>query len=115
MTNLTIDSIQKCKLCGGSFTVRAVLDLANHFWPEVDVVVCGSPCCDHREELRVEDGKVERGYVYAAGSAHFCGMEEYDVPTLEVETKRMTAEQSTRRYRLPRRDNRNVTETLAQI
>ena len=88
MTDLTIDTKQKCKLCGGTFTVRDLLRLADHYWPELDVVCCKAPCCDHTEELRIENGTIERGYVYAAGAPHFAGMEEYDVPTLELEKKK---------------------------
>ncbi|MBN1269339.1 MAG: hypothetical protein JXB04_07120 [Kiritimatiellae bacterium] len=90
MTLPTIDSPQTCRLCGGRFTVRALLDRITHFWPEVDVVVSDSPCCHTAEELRIEDRKVERGYVYAAGAPHFCGMEVYDAPTLELKEKQDT-------------------------
>ncbi|MDF7809642.1 hypothetical protein P4E94_19545 [Pontiellaceae bacterium B12219] len=84
MKNTTIDTIQKCKLCGGRFTIREVLSQPKYFWPEVDVVVCKASCCDHKEELSIKNNKVERGYVYAAASPHFCGMEIYDVPSLQL-------------------------------
>lgn len=82
-----IDDARACGLCGGSFTVRELLDRVASFWPEVDVVVSRSACCGGPEELRISDGLVERGYVYAAGAPHFCGMEEYVVPGLEVREK----------------------------
>ena len=84
---MTIDDTRTCPLCGGSFTVRALLDRVASFWPEVGVVVSGVPCCGRPEELRISDGLVERGYVYAAGSPHFCGMEEYVVLGLKVREK----------------------------
>jgi hypothetical protein len=79
-----IDDPQPCRLCGGAFTVRALLERAAWFWPTVDVVVSATPCCGASEELRLADGRVERGYVYAAGGPHFCGMETYDAPALKV-------------------------------
>ena len=55
---------------------------------EASIAISESPCCYTREELRIETGKVWRGYVYAAGAPHFCGMEEYEVPNLILKTKR---------------------------
>jgi hypothetical protein len=79
---MTFDSPQTCRLCGGTFTVRALVEGLTHFWREVDVAVAEAPCCRATEELRIVNGRVERGYVYAAGAPHFCGMEVYEVPGL---------------------------------
>jgi len=84
MKDPTIDTAQVCKLCGGAFTIRGILDHISYYTPAVDVVVAEGPCCHHTEELRIEEGKVVRGYVYAAGTSHFCGMEDYIVPGLEL-------------------------------
>lgn len=82
-----IDAQQACNLCGGRFTIRAIIERISSFWPEVDVVVSETPCCHALEELRIENKRVWRGYIYAAGAPHFCGVEEYEVPTLELKRK----------------------------
>jgi hypothetical protein len=79
---MTFDAPQTCRLCGGSFTVRGLVEAVTHVWSAVDVAVSKAPCCGVPEELRLTNGRVERGYVYAAGAPHFCGMEVYEVPGL---------------------------------
>ncbi|WP_424951500.1 hypothetical protein [Deinococcus sp.] len=44
--------------------------------------------CGHRDELRLSIGQVELGYLYAAGTAHFAGMEERPLPGLRVKPGR---------------------------
>ncbi len=75
---------QKCKICNGNFSIKSILDLAECYWAELDVLICKSPCCDSNEELMLSDGQIERGYVYAAGAPHFAGMEQYNVVGLTV-------------------------------
>ncbi|WP_435693407.1 hypothetical protein [Rubritalea sp.] len=48
----------------------------------MNVVTSKTPCCGKEENIRISNGSVSRGYIYAAGSAHFCGMEEYDASDL---------------------------------
>jgi hypothetical protein len=81
---MDIHQEQICRLCGGKFTVGGILELADFYWPRIDVLVCKSPCCEKTEELQLADGQIERGYVYAAGAPHFAGMELYKVPGLRV-------------------------------
>lgn len=81
---MDINHQQTCKLCGGNFSVGEILSFAEFYWPELDVLVCKSPCCQKSEELQLSEGVVERGYVYAAGSPHFAGMEVYKAPNLHV-------------------------------
>lgn len=81
---LTIDSPQTCKLCGGTFTLRAVLEAAEKYWPALDVTFAARPCCGARDELQLRPNIVWHGYLYAAGQPHFAGMEEYAVPGLTV-------------------------------
>ncbi|TLM73381.1 hypothetical protein ACONUD_07390 [Microbulbifer harenosus] len=81
---MDINQQQKCNLCGDNFTVQGILDLAEHYWPELDVLVCRSPCCQKPQELQLKAGVIERGYVYAAGAPHFAGMEVYIAPNLHV-------------------------------
>ena len=80
-----IDTKINCALCGGEYTVRDAVLLANEAYRELDVVSAKTPCCSRREELWLRDAIVSRGYVYAAGQAHFADMENYEAPGLVVE------------------------------
>jgi hypothetical protein len=71
-------------LCGGTFTVRAVLESAEKYWPMLDVVFATRPCCGAREELQLRPNGVWCGYLYAAGAPHYAAMEEYAAPGLEL-------------------------------
>jgi hypothetical protein len=42
------------------------------------------PRCQKGTDARIEHSKIWFGYVYAAGSAHFCGMEEVAVDALQA-------------------------------
>lgn len=79
------DCVEVCRLCGGNFTARALVQRAQEYWAEVDVVKTQRPCCSADEDLRLMNGALFRGYVYAAGQLHFSAEEEYRVPDLEVE------------------------------
>lgn len=76
--------ILECKLCGGTFTIAQLLKRPEGYKQKLDVLLCSSPCCNSHEELQISDGLVKRGYVYAAGSAHFAAMENYEVTHLVV-------------------------------
>ncbi|WP_309708001.1 hypothetical protein [Armatimonas sp.] len=84
---MTIDTPQTCRLCDGTFTIRALLEAASQHWSALNVMISTSPCCKKQEELEIQTNKVIRGYVYAAGAPHFCGMEEYDAPGLALERR----------------------------
>ncbi len=81
---MDITQEQVCKLCGGKFTVLGILENAQSYWPELDILRCLAPCCSSGEELRIKTGQIERGYVYAAGAPHFASMEKYLVPNMVV-------------------------------
>ena len=81
---MDINKEQKCRICDGSFTLKGILDRAEHYWPELDLLICKSPCCNKPEEIQIKDGQIVRGYVYAAGSPHFADMEHYTAPGLTV-------------------------------
>jgi hypothetical protein len=83
-----IDAIQKCRLCGKAFTVRGIIERATSYWSMLDVVKTTSPCCNTTDQLRLENGTVWRGYVYAAGGPHFSAEERYEAPTLTIKRKR---------------------------
>ena len=80
-----LDELQSCPLCGGTFTVLALIEAAFRYWPALNVVYSRSPCCQVQEELEIHTDKVIRGYIYAAGAPHFCGMDEYDAPGLKLD------------------------------
>ena len=82
-----IDERQPCCMCGGTFTVRALIEAADRYWPSLNVVYSRSPCCQSQQELSVHTNKIIRGYTYAAGEPHFCGMEEYDAPGIDLNSQ----------------------------
>lgn len=82
---LSIDTPIGCEQCGGTFTLRAVLEGELRYWRDVGAVIGKAPCCGGVEELRLSEETVWRGYSFAAGSAHFCPMEKYAAPGLECQ------------------------------
>ncbi|NDJ77526.1 MAG: hypothetical protein GYB65_14835 [Chloroflexi bacterium] len=87
---MTIDTERACNTCGKTFTIRSIIAATAWYWPALDVAVSATPCCQFREELRLNTGQVLRGYVYAAGTAHFADMETYAAPDLIVNHKDAT-------------------------
>lgn len=81
-----IDTPISCSKCSKRYTVRELLRSGLHFWADVNALIAKAPCCGDTVELRVETGKVWIGYTYAAGSAHFAPMEEYEAPGLVAVT-----------------------------
>jgi hypothetical protein len=79
-----LDTIIPCKQCGGEYTVRQLIDAAVACYRTLQVISARTPCCQSVEELWPRSGIVSRGYVYAAGQAHFADMENYRAPDLVV-------------------------------
>ena len=73
-----------CWQCGAPFTADAWLDALVDWWAAVNVVRLACPACSAVEELSLETDAFERGYVYAAGTAHFAGMERYPLAGLAI-------------------------------
>ncbi|MBU1240856.1 hypothetical protein KJ865_14175, partial [Myxococcota bacterium] len=73
-----------CPQCGGRYLISDLLNAPLRYWPGPDAVIAQAPCCGAREELRIESGAVCRGYTYAAARMHFCAMERYIAPDLEI-------------------------------
>jgi len=84
---MSLDSPIRCTRCKGTFTVRALVKAASQHWAALNVTITSTPCCQAREELEIVPGKVTRGYIYAAGAPHFCGMEEHEAPGLALERR----------------------------
>jgi predicted RNA-binding Zn-ribbon protein involved in translation (DUF1610 family) len=82
--NSTID----CPSCRQSVTPREFIAGCSHYWRDLDVVRFTCPKCGKDTDAQLETSKVVFGYVYAAGSAHFCGVDEIVVEGLEVSRDR---------------------------
>lgn len=65
--------------------MRQVVSDATDYWPTLHVVLSTTACCGSREEFQPDRELVWRGYVYGAGTAHFCGMEAYAAPGMEID------------------------------
>ena len=69
-----------CKHCGATFTLDELLANISDYWIQVNAVICETPCCHKREEIRLRSGKLLRGYIYAAGAPRFRTTEQHEVP-----------------------------------
>ena len=79
-----LDTTIPCKLCGGEYTVRQLIAAADKCYRTLQVISARTPCCQSVEELWLRNGIASRGYVYAAGQAHFADMENYHAPDMVV-------------------------------
>lgn len=73
-----------CPSCHIAIDACAFLAACSSFWADVDIVQFTCPACHARTEARLEHAQISLGYVYAAGSAHFCGMVELPIDGLRV-------------------------------
>ena len=73
-----------CFGCQHELSALTFLRGVTDWWPRLDAAQHICPVCGHREELRLVQGKIELGYVYAAGTAHFAGMKTVELPGLEI-------------------------------
>ena len=76
------ENVIVCHFCKQTYSPMDLIRKAESYRPETDVIRTVSPCCGHKEEIRLFRGKLERGYIYAAGAPHFSAEETYDVPGL---------------------------------
>jgi hypothetical protein len=74
----------KCFDCSRSFELTELLSSAHDYWPQMRIVKVKTPCCGATEEIRVSNGLVERGYVYAAGAPHFSSEQPVEFEALQV-------------------------------
>jgi hypothetical protein len=65
----------------GELFVQACLT----WFANLDCVQFRCPSCEQTSEASLETGRVTLGYIYAAGSAHFAGMQPVVLPALVVE------------------------------
>jgi len=95
-----------CWQCGAPFTADAWLDALVDWWAAVNVVRLACPACSAVEDVALETDAFERGYVYAAGTAHFAGMERHSLPGLAIRgfATHLEVTLGGRSRSLPRRD-----------
>jgi len=75
----------ECPGCKTDVLVADVLRGASKYWPTEKVALhCYFSCCGGVHEASIRSGKISMGYLSAAGTAHFCGMEDYEIPGMQV-------------------------------
>lgn len=74
----------RCSGCGRELDALGFLREVGVYWPTLDAAGRTCAACGHSDELRLSPGQIELGYLYAAGTAHFAGMEPHQVPGLLV-------------------------------
>lgn len=80
MNQITID----CPSCKQAVSTREFLAACSRYWASTDTVQFTCPRCRNDTDARIENSKIWLGYVYAAGSAHFCGVDEVNVEGLQA-------------------------------
>lgn len=84
MAGFETPSTLACRRCGHQPSPAEFLDGLKAWWPKVPVLIHLCTQCGEREEVQIEPDLVLFGYVYAAGTAHFCAMERCEIPGLGV-------------------------------
>ena len=74
----------QCPSCRQGIAPAEFVAACSHYWREVDAVRFTCPRCQETTDARIENSRIWLGYIYAAGSAHFCGMEEIAVEGLQA-------------------------------
>jgi uncharacterized Zn finger protein len=72
----------ECQDCGFAYIPAEFLDCVEHYESRIDVVMWRCRQCLQVTDIRIRSGEVQRGNVYAAGSAHFSVEERIEVPGL---------------------------------
>lgn len=73
-----------CPWCRQSISASEFVAACSSYWKAINVVKLTCRACGRDTDVCIETGKIEVGYVYAGGSAHFCGVEEIAVDGLEA-------------------------------
>lgn len=73
-----------CWRCGHEPAPETFMAGIDRWWPWLDTARHVCPHCGLTEEIQVAKGRVVFGYLYAAATAHFAGMEEVSIPGLAV-------------------------------
>jgi ribosomal protein L37AE/L43A len=73
-----------CPSCKQAIATRDFLAACSHYWAAVDAVKFTCPKCRKDTDARIEGSGIWLGYVYAAGSVHFCGMDQIKVEGLQA-------------------------------
>ena len=81
---MNIQSNIQCNECSKEFSSEDLIRRISDYWKGVDAFISSTPCCNNKEEIQISESTISRGYVYAAGSPHFCRMEDYCFSDIEV-------------------------------
>ena len=68
-----------CDACGAALAPCAWFDGVDGWWPTLAVFRHACPC-GSQEYVQIAPDRIIRGYIYAAGTAHFADMDELAVP-----------------------------------
>ena len=92
-----------CSECKRSADLKKVLDNCGKFNYSVWTLTYKCPACRKSTELRVERGRIELGYIYFAGSAHFEAVETVKAPgvTAAVHAFSLVVRVQGKRWRFP--------------
>jgi hypothetical protein len=78
------DSLISCPNCNENFTIEDEIYNCYEKYENFKVVRTKTPCCQKPDELYLRNNIASRGYIYAAGQAHFAEMEKYKIDGLVV-------------------------------
>lgn len=73
----------QCPSCRQGIAPAEFVAACSHYLRGVNAVRFTCPRCQEATDARIENSRIWLGYIYAAGSAHFCGMEEVAVEGLQ--------------------------------
>jgi hypothetical protein len=74
----------QCPSCKQGISPGEFIGACSRYWRELNVVRFVCPLCQKSTEACIESTRISLGYTYAAGSPHFCGMEEFQVTELHA-------------------------------
>lgn len=75
----------ECPSCLKSLSTVDFIAACSRYSAAVDAVCFTCPHCHCATDARIRDSCISLGYIYAAGSFHFCGMVEIATEELTVQ------------------------------
>lgn len=69
----------ECPSCKEAYQTEDFLSCLSDYFIDTDSTVFVCRKCETPVDVRVNDGRIEIGYVYGTGDRHFSGMITYDV------------------------------------
>jgi hypothetical protein len=80
-----MSEVLRCPSCKGEITTRVFLENCRDYFDTTHTVTFHCPLCDQSTDARIGSGRISFGYLYAAGSPHFCGMIDVSVEGISLE------------------------------